>query len=143
MAGLSDDERARAEKIARALIEAERPMIVSGFSSGSEAVLRAAANVAWALCANGRPAGLCFTSPECNSFGVGLISDGSVEDAIKAAEKNAVDTVIILENDLHRRASALPVDALLNTARHVIVIDHLANGMTPKADVFSASRNLR
>jgi len=28
------------------------------------------------------------------------------------------------------------VDALLSTARHVIVIDHLVNATTPKAEVF-------
>jgi NADH-quinone oxidoreductase subunit G len=133
--GLSDDERELAENIARALLEAERPLVVSGVSCGSEEVMQAAANVAWALCATGRPAGLCFTAPECNSLGVGMIGGWSVEDVFKAVEKNAVDTVIILENDLHRRADALPVDALLNTAGHVIVIDHLVNGMTPKAEV--------
>ncbi|HKQ77439.1 MAG TPA: NADH-quinone oxidoreductase subunit NuoG [Blastocatellia bacterium] len=136
VADLSDDERELAESIAGALLAAERPLVVSGISCGSEAVIQAAANVAWALCATGRPAGLCFTTPECNSLGVGLIGGGSVADVFKAAEKNATDTMILLENDLHRRADALTVDALLNTARHVIVIDHLVNGMTPKAEVF-------
>jgi NADH-quinone oxidoreductase subunit G len=134
-ADLSDDERARAESIARALREAAQPLVVSGVSCGSETVMRAAANVAWALCATGRPAGLCFTSPECDSLGVGLIGGGSVEGVFKAVEKNGVDTVIILENDLYRRADAPTVDALLKSARHVIVIDHLVNGMTPKAEV--------
>src|SRR5215468_302466 len=135
VAGLSDDERALAESIAQALLEAERPLVVSGVSCGSEAVMRAAANVAWALCATGRPAGLCLTTPECNSLGVGLIGGGSVEDVFKSVGKNAVDTLIILENDLYRRADAPPVDALLNTARHLIVIDHLVNGVTSKAEV--------
>src|SRR5262249_29701525 len=55
VAGLSDEARELAESIARALREAERPLVVSGVSSGSEAVMRAAANVAWALRATGRP----------------------------------------------------------------------------------------
>ena len=130
---LSDDARALAESAARALREAERPLVVSGVNS--ESVMRAAANVAWALCASGRPAGLCFTAPECNSLGVGLIGGGAVEAVFKAVEKKAADTVIVLENDLFRRADAAPVDALLNTARHVIVIAHLANMMTRKAEV--------
>ncbi|MGH9769707.1 MAG: molybdopterin-dependent oxidoreductase, partial [Blastocatellia bacterium] len=130
-----DDARSLAEGIARALREAEHPLVVAGTSCGSEAVMQAAANVAWALCATGRAAGLCFAMPECNSLGTGLIGGGSVEAAFKAVEKEAADTVIILENDLYRRADALPVDALLNTARHVIVIDHLVNAMTPKAEV--------
>jgi NADH-quinone oxidoreductase subunit G len=133
--GLSDGARALAESIAQALREAERPLAVSGPGCGSEAVMQAAANVAWALRASGLMAGLCFTMPECDSLGVGLIGGGSVEAVFKAVEKKAADTVIILENDLYRRADALPVDALLNTAGHVIVIDHLANAMTPRAEV--------
>jgi NADH-quinone oxidoreductase subunit G len=135
VADLSDDTRALAESIAQSLREAERPLVVSGYSCGSEAAPWAAANVAWALRANGREAGLCLTTPECNSLGVGLIGGGSVEGVFKAIEKKAVDTVIILENDLYRRADPLPVDALLNTAKRVIVIDHLVNAMTAKADV--------
>src|SRR5215510_5570744 len=135
VAGLSDEARELAESIARALREAERPLVVSGVSSGSEAVMRAAANVAWALRAAGRPAGLCIATPECNSLGVGLIGGGSVEAVFKAVEKKTADTVIILENNLYRRADALPVNALLSTARHVIVIDHLINAMTPRAEV--------
>jgi NADH-quinone oxidoreductase subunit G len=136
--GLSDRARALAEGIAKALKEAERPLVVSGPGCGSEAVMRAAANVAWALGASGATAGLCFTTPECNSLGVGILSTGgggSVEAVFKAVEKKAADTVIILENDLYRRADAPPVDALLSAARHVIVIDHLVNAMTPKAEV--------
>jgi NADH-quinone oxidoreductase subunit G len=132
---LTNAKRALAESIARALLDAERPLIVSGPGCGSEAVMRAAANVAWALCATDRAAGLCFTMPECNSLGAGLMGGGSVEAVFKAVEKKAVDTVIILENDLYRRADALPVGALLNAAGHAIVIDHLVNAAASKAEV--------
>src|SRR5262249_27946851 len=81
VADFPDEARALAESVARALREAERPLIVSGTSCGSEAVMHAAANVAWALRANGRAAGLCFAMPECNSLGVGVIGGGSVEAA--------------------------------------------------------------
>ncbi|MGE0130566.1 MAG: NADH-quinone oxidoreductase subunit NuoG [Blastocatellales bacterium] len=134
VADLPDDARALAESIAQSLREAERPLIVSGTSCGSEAMMRAAANVAWALRAAGCEAGLCLTTPECNSLGVGLIGGGSVEAAFKAIEKKA-SAVIVLENDLYRRADAPSVGALLNTARRVIVIDHLVNAMTTKAEV--------
>jgi NADH-quinone oxidoreductase subunit G len=132
---LPDDLRLLVESIAQALREAERPLVISGTSCGSEAVMQAAANVAWALCETGRAAGLCFTVPECNSLGVGLVGGGSIEAVFKAVEREAADTVIILENDLYRRADALPVGALLSTARHVIIIDHLVNGITAKAEV--------
>ncbi len=131
---LPEDARALAESVAQSLREAERPLVVSGTGCGSEAVMRAAANVARALRATGRAAGLCLTTPECNSLGARLISGGSVEAAIKSVEKET-DTVIVLENDLYRRAGAPSVDALFNTTRRVIVIDHLVNAMTAKADV--------
>ncbi|MBO0861762.1 MAG: NADH-quinone oxidoreductase subunit NuoG [Chloracidobacterium sp.] len=138
---LSEEARLLADDIGRALRDAERPLVVSGPNCASEAVMRAAANVAWALCANGRDAGLCFTMPECDSLGVSMLCGGDggggrgVEAVFKAVEKKAADTLIILENDLYRRAGAASVDALLSAAGHVIIIDHLVNAMTPKAEL--------
>jgi NADH-quinone oxidoreductase subunit G len=43
--------------------------------------------------------------------------------------------VIILENDLYRRAPAAEVDFFLKAAAHVIVLDHLANPTTEKAEL--------
>jgi NADH-quinone oxidoreductase subunit G len=45
------------------------------------------------------------------------------------------DTVIILENDLYRRADVQSVDAFLGRAEHVIVIDHLQNPTCDRAGV--------
>jgi NADH-quinone oxidoreductase subunit G len=133
--GLPDEVRASAGRIARALQEAERPLIVSGVSGGSEAVIQAAANVAWALCGNGHAAELCLAVPECNSLGLGLMVGVSLDAAFKAVQDGAADAVIILENDLYRRADAARVDAFLGAAKHVVVIDHLATATTSKADV--------
>jgi NADH-quinone oxidoreductase subunit G len=104
--GLPDEVRALASGIARALQEAERPLVVCGVSGGSESVMQAAANIAWALCGNGHAAELCLTVPECNSLGLGLMGGGSLEAAFKAVQDGTADAVIILENDLYRRADA-------------------------------------
>jgi NADH-quinone oxidoreductase subunit G len=130
--GLPEGVGALAEEIAAALMEAERPLVVSGTGAGSEALLQAAANVAWALRRKGRPAELSFALPECDSLGLALLGGGDLESALEAAKAN---TVIILENDLYRRAAADSVDALLKNAGHVIVIDHTTNATTEKADV--------
>jgi NADH-quinone oxidoreductase subunit G len=135
VADLPDEVRALAEDIAQALKEAERPLVVSGTSCGSEAVIQAAANVAWALCDNHRAAELCLTVPECNSLGLGLMDGGDLQAAFEALKSNTADTVIILENDLYRRAGAEAVDTALDAARHVIAIDHLNNATTAKAEV--------
>ena len=127
---LSDDDRRLAERIAQALKAAKRPLVVAGPGLNSEAVVQAAANVARALSKDGKTAALCFTMPEANSFGLSLLGGGNLSAAFKAIEEGSADTVIILENDLYRHAPADSVDKLLQSVRHMIVLDHL---MTPTA----------
>jgi NADH-quinone oxidoreductase subunit G len=126
----SPDEFPLAAEIARALKAAKRPLVIAGASCASEAVIEAAANVARA--AN---AALTFTAQECNSVGAALLGGRPLSAALQAVRDGQADTVIILENDLYRRAPAAEVDAFLNTAAHVIVLDHLDNATTRKADL--------
>ena len=132
---LPESVRVLAEKIAGALREAERPLVVSGLGCRSEAVMQAAANVAAALCAAGRPAGICLTMPEANSLGLALMGGGPLSAAAEALRSGAVETLIVLENDLYRRTDRAAVDALLAAAKHIIVIDHLANPTTERAEI--------
>ena len=119
-----------AGEIARALKASKRPLVISGISCGSEAVIQAAANVAMAV-----QAALSFTAPECNSIGATLLGGNPLSSAFQAVRDGHADTVIILENDLYRRAPAAEVDAFLKAARHVIVLDHLPNPTTEKAEL--------
>jgi NADH-quinone oxidoreductase subunit G len=132
---LPDELRSFAERIARALTVANRPLIVSGTGSGSTELMQAAANVAWALCRNGRAAQLCLTMSECNSLGAALIGGINLKDACEKLKEKAAETVIILENDLYRRADPGVVDAMLKAARHIVVIDHLTNATVSQAEV--------
>ena len=109
--------------------------MVTGTGCGSEALLQAAANVAWALCAQGRPAQLCFALPECNSMGTALMDAQSLKTVVDAVQSGRADTVIILENDLYRRADAAVVNALFEAAKHVIVIDHLTTATSDRAEL--------
>ncbi len=133
--GISDDILSLAREIAQALKTSSRPLIVSGTSLGSEAIIMAAANAAWALSESGKPADLSYTVPECNSFGMGLMGGKNLNEAFGAALSGKVGTVIILENDLYRRAEATTVDDFLNRAEHVIVVDHLLNPLSAKAEI--------
>src|SRR5208337_3933060 len=135
VSGLSNDLHELAAGIAQALKEAQQPLIVSGTGCGSEAVIEAAANIAWALCREGRSADLCFAVPECNSMGVALMGGGSLKDALKTVYDGAADTVIVLENDLYLRAEREEVNRFLDLARHVIVIDHSMTETVSKADI--------
>ena len=134
-AGLSAETQNLARKAAEALKQAQRPLVVSGVSSGSVAILEAARNVAAALCGLGRPVHLAVVLPECNSMGLGLLSGGSLHAAAEAARNGAVETIIVLENDLFRRIGPAEAEALLQSAKTVIAIDHLSSDTAEKANI--------
>ena len=126
----STDDFPLAGEIARALKAAKKPLVISGMSCASEAIIEAAANVAMAA-----HAALSFTAPECNTVGAALMGGVSLSAAFQAVKDGYADTVIILENNLYRRAPAAEVDSFLEAASRVIVLDHLANPTTQKADL--------
>ena len=119
-----------AAEIARALKGAKKPLVISGPSCGSEAVVQAAANIAQAA-----GAALSFTMPECNSAGAVLMGAEPLSAAFQAVKDGEVDSVIILENDLYRRAPAAEVDDLLKGIEHLIVLDHLLNHTNRNAEL--------
>ena len=128
-------ETALVEQIARALRDAQRPLIVAGTGSGCAAAIEAAANVAWALHAAGRPVSLALVVPECNSLGAALLGGRGLDDAIDAVARGEADTLIVLENDLYRRGHAAVVSRCLDGAAHLIVLDHVVTPTTARADV--------
>jgi NADH-quinone oxidoreductase subunit G len=129
--GVSDRDKALALSIAGDLQIAKRPLIVSGIGCASEAVIQAAANIAWALSTPERTAHLAFAVPECNSLGLGIMGGGSLKEAFELVREEKADTAVILENDLYRRAATDTVDGFITQLKHLIVIDHL---MTPTAE---------
>jgi NADH-quinone oxidoreductase subunit G len=126
-ADLPETVRTLAAEIAQALKGAKRPLVVSGPSLGSPAVIEAAANVAWAL----PGAALAFTAPESNSIGLALMEAEALD---RALERHA-DTLIILENDLYRRLPAPAVDEFLARFPHVVVLDSLEHATAAKAEL--------
>jgi NADH-quinone oxidoreductase subunit G len=133
------DDRSLALRIAGALVEARRPLVVSGTGAGSEAVLEAAANAAWALRRKHHKGGVFFTVPECNTIGLGLLSEQGLAGAFEAARQGKIDAVIVLENDLYLRADAQEVDRFLEACGQVIVIDFFSSRTFEKADIFVPS----
>jgi NADH-quinone oxidoreductase subunit G len=132
---LSREVKALAQRIAEALTHAQRPLIIAGTGGGSQATIEAAANVAWALHRQGKQPRLSFVLPEANSAGLALLGGGSVRDAFDAVSQGNADTVIVLENDLYRRADQATVDAFLDKAKTVMVIDALEHRTAGHADV--------
>jgi len=131
--GLHEEVHAMARVIADALTKAKRPLIVTGPSCRSLAVVESAASVAKALCDSGQPAALSLIAPECNSFGLALLGARPLDEVGALTAKDR--TVIVLENNLYRHLPAKKADAFLESAARVIVLDHLANTTTAKASL--------
>lgn len=125
--GLPQEDRALARQIAEALAEAERPLVIAGAGMQTAALLEAAANIALALHKRKKAPLLSFVLPEANSAGLALLGGKPLEEALRAE----ADTVIILENNLFRRADKKEVQQFLKKPQHLIVLDHIH---TPTAD---------
>ncbi|MEA2780463.1 MAG: NADH-quinone oxidoreductase subunit [Rhodospirillaceae bacterium] len=132
---LAGSLRDLAGDIARQLQSAKRPLIVSGMSSRSEAVLQAAANLAWALTTAGGEPRVSFVVPEYNSLGLGLMGGESLGAALDAASSGKAHTMVVLENDLYRRANRDRVDAGVSSTRNLIVIDQVLHETAARADL--------
>ena len=131
--GLSGELKGKIDVIVQALAGAKKPLIVSGTNAGSIEVIQAAANVAKALKGRGADVGVTMVARAVNSVGLGMIGGGSLEEALSELETGAADAVIVLENDLHRHASAARVDAALAKAPLVMVVDHQRTAIMEKA----------
>jgi NADH-quinone oxidoreductase subunit G len=124
--GLTEQETEKAAALANALRSAKRPVVISGMSCRSDALIRATYDIAAAL----DTAAIAYVLPECNSMGLATMRAPSVE-----AIKNENITAIILENDLYRVLPEPKADAFFARCRQLIVLDSLNNRTTAKAGV--------
>ncbi|MCE5278478.1 MAG: NADH-quinone oxidoreductase subunit NuoG [Planctomycetaceae bacterium] len=124
-----------AARIAQALLEGQRPLVVSGIACGSDSVLYAAANVAWALRRKRPETRLSFTLPACNSMGLAMIPADNIEAALPAFREGRAESLLVVESNLYGHASKEVIDELLHRARHVIAIDCVTHATTQRAEV--------
>lgn len=132
---LQEEEKILVKQITDALLAAEKPLIISGYGAGCDHFMKAAANISWALQEQGRNPMLSLTLPECNSLGLEMLGGHRLDSAIDVVKQGEADTIIILENDLYRRADEHVIDELFRHAKEVILIDHLYNQTAEKATV--------
>ncbi len=132
---LRPETEALAKQIASALVAAKRPVVISGTSCESKSVIKAAANVAWALQKKNPNSGIALTLPECNSLGLAMIGGHRLDSAFNCVLNGHADTVIIMENDLYRHGKTEEVDHFLSTCKKVIVFDHSPTPTTGKAHI--------
>ena len=133
--GLSSLETERARRIADQLRSAKRPVIISGVGCQTASVMKAAANIAWALHKLNTSTRICFTLSDSNSLGLAMMGGHRLKDAFDAVLNGLADTVIIMENDLYRHGRKDVVDAFLKKCKNVIVIDHLNHATARQAHV--------
>lgn len=134
----TEDHAQLIEQIATELGAAKRPLILAGNSNGSE-LIKAAANIARALSQSRDNAAidLCLIVPEVNSMGMGLMAgaENSLGAALEKLQSGAAKRVVVLENDLYRRAAKKQVDAAIDAAEKVLVLDQITTATTNRADV--------
>ena len=99
----SAEEKSLARRIAVALRNSKKPLIVCGTGPQSIHILRAAANAAWALKRAVPDARIAFSLPGCNSMGLALMdfpSGRPVSEALKRVQAGGAKAVIVIENEL-------------------------------------------
>ncbi len=133
---LDDSASDLASRIARALKEADRPMVVSGTALRSPAIIAAAAATVHALRRTGS-GGSSFlaVAPEANTIGDAMLEGAPLETLEQQLESGEVDTLVILENDIYRRLPAPATDRIISKARRIIALDSIATATTNRADV--------
>lgn len=131
--GLDEESADLAKRVANSLSAARNPLIVSGIGCQHAGVIDAAACVAQELKQDSRMLSYCL--PECNSLGVNLLSgdDASLATLLQRADAGEIDSLIVMENDLYRRASREQVDALIEKASKVVVLDSNESATMAKA----------
>ncbi|NQV68746.1 MAG: NADH-quinone oxidoreductase subunit NuoG [Pseudohongiella sp.] len=125
------------EKIAAQLQAAKRPLLIAGSTSGNLELIKAAANIARALQQQKSTAvDLCLLVPEVNSLGMGMLTtaENKLGRALAKLQDGSATQAIVLENDLYRRAPQATVDAALEKADKLLVLDQLGTATTAKAD---------
>jgi NADH-quinone oxidoreductase subunit G len=134
VSGETEEEKKIAQIVARRLTEARHPVILTGTSCGTMELIEAAVNIVAALTEKNtaEEVRICFSVPECNSMGLSLLECKNLEDAIERS-KEKLDAIIVLENDLFRRAASIGLERFFNSAP-VIALDSLENSTVAKAD---------
>lgn len=140
----------RAAEVAKLLLNAKRPLIISGTSSNQPALIDAAANVAVTLArsrgqeSQGEKAWLSYVLDASNSMGLSMLDDQSHVGALQTrlAEAKKPTALIVMQRDLNDLLDSESAKALADQCKHLIVIDQFASATTTAADVVIAAASM-
>jgi len=136
VADLDEATAALCARIAAALQQAKRPLVIGGMSLGSKALLQASSNIAKALHKQGKNGSLSLVVPEANSLGLAMLAIDDhkhLDSALDALASGEAQAVLVLENDLYRHAAKSKVDRALNQAELIIHCDHQRSKTSERA----------
>ncbi|CRK85888.1 NADH-quinone oxidoreductase subunit G [Candidatus Providencia siddallii] len=121
--------------IAKIFIESKKVLIISGTHSASDWLIKAAANIAFALKDKGVNVALSYLSPNANSFGLAMMNAKSIDRAFNKIELDEVDAAIVVENDLYCNSKVSVVDTVITKLKYLIVIDHYYTNLMDKSTI--------
>ncbi|CAL4320012.1 NADH-quinone oxidoreductase subunit G [Buchnera aphidicola (Eriosoma lanigerum)] len=129
------------KNITNLLLNSKKPLIISGSHSGNVSLIQASFNIAKSLKKRGLEVGLALFPSSVNSFGVGLLSNLSINQLLNSLVKDQKNTIIILEHDLYRTLLRYQVDLILKYS-NCIIIDHQNTKIFQKGHISLPSSNL-
>ncbi|HDX8367106.1 TPA: NADH-quinone oxidoreductase subunit NuoG [Aeromonas dhakensis] len=134
---LAPEQQALAARWAELLGSARKPLIIAGNGARSLALIEAASNIARALKGRGQAVELALVAQEVNSLGLAMLARDAapLEAALERIEGEEKLALVVLENDLYRRAPRSRVDAALDRLQHLLVVDHQASQTAQKASL--------
>lgn len=134
---LTPEQQALAASWATLLGNAKKPLIIAGTGARSQALLEAASNIARALKGRGQAVELALVAQETNSLGLAMLAGNAapLEAALERIEREEKLALVMLENDLYRRAPRSRVDAAIDRLQHLLVVDHQDTGTAQKANL--------
>lgn len=136
--GLNDVQIQMVQDVANSLREAKCALVVSGTGCQSVDVINAASVIADALhrLDGGDGTMLSYCVPEANTIGQGMLKSPMQPTLTEIVERGStIDTLIVMENDLFRRAPYASIEALINNVTNLVVIDALPNATMEQASL--------
>ncbi len=134
---LAPEQQALATRWAELLGSARKPLIIAGNGARSLALIEAASNIARALKGRGQAVELALVAQEANSLGLAMLARDAapLESALERIEREEQLALVVLENDLYRRAPRSRVDAALDRLQHLLLVDHQDTQTAKKASL--------
>ncbi|WP_169767786.1 NADH-quinone oxidoreductase subunit NuoG [Enterobacteriaceae endosymbiont of Donacia proxima] len=127
-------------KIKKILLNATKPLIISGTGSSSLSLISASYLIATELYKKNKNVGLFYVLNEVNSMGIGLIQGKSlnslfIKNKSVIHNNSNIDTVFIMENDLYIYENKDILNKFFKNIPNIIVLDHVITRTMKKANI--------